>query len=264
MADADNYQLGFSQLHHDEMFDEGRRRVKANKSLSILGDQLGDLSGLRLLDIGCSTGFMTALYADRFAAVTGVDIDQPAVEFARRNNSAPNIDYQVADAMATELPADSFDVVTCTHIYEHVPDARRLIAEVNRVLRPGGVCLFAAGNRLALIEPHYHLPLLSVIPKPLGSRYLRALGKGEHYYETHLTYWQLTELVAAFERIDYTRRAIAEPDRFWATDLIRPGSRKQRLALHLADHAYWLMPTYLWLLRKPSDTSAGRIPSPGG
>lgn len=253
MGDADNYQLGFSQLHHDEMFDEQRRRLKANKSLSILQDYLGDLAGLRLLDIGCSTGFMTALYADRFADVTAVDIDQPAVEFARLNNSATNIVYQVADAMATTLPADSFDVVTCTHIYEHVPDAQRLIAEVNRVLKPGGVCLFAAGNRLALIEPHYHLPLLSVVPKPLGSRYLRALGKGETYYETHLTYWQLRKLVAAFERVDYTRRAIAEPDRFSATDLVRPGTWKQRVALQLADHAYWLMPTFLWLLRKPAN-----------
>jgi len=246
------YQLGFSASHPEQMYDEQARRAKANKSLTILTDYLHDLSALSLLDIGCSTGFMTRIYAERFRSVVALDIDEPAVNFAARENQAPNIEFRVGDSMATGLPSDSFDVVTCTHIYEHVPDAQRLVDEIYRVLKPGGVCMFAAGNRFIPIEGHYGLPLLAAIPKPLGHLYLRAARKGDHYYETHFSHRNLRKLVARFEVIDYTRRVIEHPQRYSATDVVPPDSTKQKVARVIAAHANWLVPTYLWLLKKPA------------
>ena len=51
--------------------------------------------------------------------------------------------------------------VVCNHVYEHVPDAAALMRDVHRVLRSDGVCYFAAGHTLQLIEPHYRVPFLS-------------------------------------------------------------------------------------------------------
>jgi ubiquinone/menaquinone biosynthesis C-methylase UbiE len=246
------YQLGFSVEHPETMYDEAARTMKARKVLSILEDYLGSLRSLRHLDIGCSTGFMTRLYSEQFASTTGIDIDSSAVEFARKNNKRPNVEFLVGDAMQTGLPAESFDVVTCSHIYEHVPDSGRLLEEIHRVLRPGGVCFFAAGNRFVLIEGHYNLPLLAAIPKPLGNLYVRLTGKADSYYEKHLSYWGIKRLVREFEVIDYTRKVIADPVRFSATDLIAPRSFKQKIALGLVEWAYWLCPTYLWILKKRS------------
>jgi SAM-dependent methyltransferase len=132
-----------------------------------------------------------------------------------------------------------------------VPDARALLDEIYRVLRPGGACFFAAGNRFVLIEEHYHLPLLAAIPKRLAHHYIRWAGKADYYYENHLSYWSLKKLVARFDVVDYSRRVVADPERFHATDMIAPGSLKQRVALAVYDHARWLFPTYLWVLRKP-------------
>ena len=58
--------------------------------------------------------------------------------------------------------------------------------EIHRMLKPGGVCYFSAGNRITLIEAHHKLPLLSVIPKKLAHYYLRIFTE-HNYFENHLT-----------------------------------------------------------------------------
>lgn len=249
------YQHGFSLMHPEEMFDTEQRTRKAMKTLSVLSEHLAahgrDPAEMTLLDIGCSTGFLTQVYGTVFGRVVGVDIDEAGVAFATDNNQCPNVDFLVADSMALRLEDNSFDCVTCTHIYEHVPDARRLVSEIHRVLKPGGICYFAAGNRLKFMEAHYRLPLLSAIPKPLGHLYIRLAGKADHYYETHLSLWGLRRLVRDFQVTDYTTWIITDPERFHSTDMLAPGSLKQRLSLLILRAAYWLCPTYIWILRKP-------------
>lgn len=246
------YQERFSETHAAEMFDAQARRVKAAKVLSILEDHIGDLTNQRLLDVGCSNGLMTQFYGAKFKEVIGVDIDEPGIAYAIAHNSAANIRYELIDGMHTGLPDGSVDVVTCTHVYEHVPDATLLIAEIARVLRPGGVCLFIAGNRLIWMEADNHLPLLSIVPRPLADFYVRVARRGDRYYERTRSLWALRKLVSDFKVHDYTLRVLRQPERFQATDMVRAGSWKQKAAITLARGAYWLVPTYIWLLEKKS------------
>ena len=123
--------------------------------------------------------------------------------------------------------------------------------EIFRILNSKGVCYFAAGNRLNVIEPHYNLPFLSILPKPLAHMYIRASGKGNLYYEKHRSYWGLKKLVKNFKCIDYTQKIIEEPKKFHAEYMIAPNTKKARLAGLMIKYAYWLSPTYIWLLRKP-------------
>lgn len=262
------YQHGFSKMHAAQMYDVEGRTSKAKKALAVMADALGPLSRLKLLDLGCSTGLLTRVYGESFGEVIGIDIDKEAVDFANRKNTHQNVFFRLTDGMQLDFPDDTFDVVTCTQIYEHVPDDFRLMAEIRRVLRPGGACFFSAGNRLILVEKHYNLPLLSVVPKPVGHLYVRLLGRSNKYYENHRTLWGLKKLVQGFEVIDYTRRVVAEPERYFATDMLKPGSLKQRLGLILLDYAYWLCPNYIWVLRKPiasaSDPAASSYSVEGG
>ena len=124
------------------------------------------------------------------------------------------------------------------------------MAEIRRVLKPGGVCYFSAGNRLAVKEPHYNLPFLSVMPRYFAHRYMRMTGKGKFYHEKHLTYWGLKRLIRNFEQIDYTKRIIESPELFYADCMIKPGTMKRQLARFIVHHAYWLCPGYVWLLKK--------------
>jgi hypothetical protein len=118
------------------------------------------------------------------------------------------------------------------------------------MLRPRGVCYFAAANRLNPIEPQHKLAFLSIIPKPFAHLYLRIMGKGNYYYESLLTFWGLKKLVSGFNVIDYTLKILKMPQKYSATEMIQPGTFKQKMILRIIKIAYWLSPTYIWLLQK--------------
>ncbi len=237
------------------MFDEEGRLQKARKTVAVLLDALRrdgvEAGQTRLLDIGCSTGILTSHYGEHFGQVVGIDIDDGAIEWARRNRFTDNVSYRVGDSMDLPFAEDEFDLATCTHIYEHVPDAQRMMNEIYRVLRPGGMCYFAAENRLRVWDGHYDLPFVTVFPKPIADLYVRISGRGQRRFETHRTLEGLRRLVQSFEVTDYTADVVRDPQHFEATDMVAPNSLKQRAANATLKMAYWAFPTYLWILRKP-------------
>ncbi len=116
-----------------------------------------------------------------------------------------------ADATRLPVPPESFDLVLLNHIYEHVADQAALFREAHRILRPGGVAYVSAGNRLAIMEPHYRLPLLSWLPNPVADRYVRWTRRGSGYDDIRFrTYRPLRALIegAGLRVRDVTERAI--------------------------------------------------------
>jgi 2-polyprenyl-3-methyl-5-hydroxy-6-metoxy-1,4-benzoquinol methylase len=252
MISSRGYQFNFSAMLPEAMYDRRRREKKARTIISVLRDYFrSDLKSLSLLDIGCSTGFIANYLSDCFEQVVGIDIDESAINFAQTNFIKSNLKYLRSDSMALEFPADQFNVVICAQVYEHVPDAATLMKQIFRVLKPGGICYFAAGNRLNLMEAHYRLPFLSILPKPLGHIYVRIARKGKYYYENHYSYWGLRKLVNNFELIDYTKKIIQNPAQFQIDYMLKSNTVKSKIAKKIVNHAYWLCPTYIWLLKKP-------------
>ena len=94
--------------------------------------------GATVLDAGCGVGYGTAHVAQLAQRVVGVDVSDEAIAYAREHYAARNVEFLVADVL--ELPFDprSFDTVCSFEIVEHVPDAERFVAELARVLQPGG------------------------------------------------------------------------------------------------------------------------------
>ncbi|MCH8063302.1 MAG: hypothetical protein IH861_12445 [Chloroflexi bacterium] len=90
------------------------------------------------------------------------------------------------------------------------------------------------------------------MPRFLADRYLRLSGRGERYFEKHLTVGGLRRLVARFEVHDYTVRIIRNPDIFAVSEdaLLRklPSNGIPEPLLRLA---YFALPTYIWILQKP-------------
>lgn len=247
------YQYDFSATSAEMHSVAGRRR-KAATMLAILAEALGPrLAEARVLNVGCSTGIIDEFLAPHVGRVTGIDIDAPAVEGARLRCRAGNTEFRVGDAMQLDFPDASFDVAICSQVYEHVPDPVRMMKEIHRVLAPGGVCYFAATNRFCIMEQHYHLPFLSVIPVPLAHLYLRLLGRGKFYHERHLTLGGLRRLTAPFRVEDFTPKVIAEPARYEAGYMIGESGLKPKLIRAFAKSAYWAFPGYLWLLWRDAD-----------
>ena len=245
------YQLGYSNISAEEMYDVETRERKAATMVSVLSDCLDrPLSELSMLNVGGSTGIIDNYLAEHFGKVTSVDIDELAITHAREKFQRENLHYQVGDAMNLAFDDASFDVVISSHIYEHVPDAGVMMNEIHRVLKQDGVCYFAGCNRIMWNEPHYNLPLLSVIPTFMAHAYVRLFRGQDHYYERHLSYWGLKRLVNAFRVEDYTRKTVTEQERFGTAYMLAEGSLKARIADWITGYAMWLSPGYIWILHK--------------
>lgn len=250
------YQHGFFSRFRDDFTDFDTRERKARTMLAVLRDHLGDRLPLcHVLNVGTSTGALDNFLADHVKSVCGIDIDAEAIALAQSRFAKPNLRYTTGDAMNLIAENSSVDVVVCTHVYEHVPDAARLMREIHRVLKPSGICYFAAANRFVFLEPHYRIPLLPIMPRPIADLLMRITGKGDAYYEELLSLRSLRSLTDQFAVIDYTHGLIKDPVR-WATDyMLPPGSIKHLLARLTARLAYPLVPTYVWILKKEDGRS---------
>src|SRR5262245_49126192 len=95
--------------------------------------------GERVLDVGCGTGSLTFLLAERpeLAAITGIDYAAPYVEHATRRNSDARVSFRVGDASALPFPDAAFDRVLSLLVLHFVTQPQRAVAEMRRVAQPG-------------------------------------------------------------------------------------------------------------------------------
>lgn len=163
---------------------------------------------LNLLDLGCGMGGFAVAAALAGITVTAVDYHADYCAITALRAARYNLDIPVAVAAGEVLPLPSarFDAVTCWDVLEHVQSPARLLAEIARVLRPGGIVVLTAINRYAFRDPHYHLPLINWLPRSLAAMLIAGLGRAKHgsfrdrqdLHTMHYFTWsQLKRLVAA-------------------------------------------------------------------
>ena len=248
-----NFQLNYSKSK-PSMYNEEVRIKKSHKTIAVLSDYFKEVSTLTLLDIGSSTGIMTNEYAKHFKNVIGVDLDRTAVDYSIKKYRRENLKFIYSPVEEVDLPSSSFDIITCSQIYEHVPSDNKLMEEILRLLKPGGVCYFAAVNRFKVIEPHYGLPFLSYLPKKAANIYIKIFTNHDFYYENLKSFRNLKKLVSKFETIDYTLKVIKNPSRYSADDMIKEKTLKYYIFNLIAKFFYFMVPTYIWILKKPNNT----------
>jgi 2-polyprenyl-6-hydroxyphenyl methylase/3-demethylubiquinone-9 3-methyltransferase len=127
------------------------------------------LAGKSVVDVGCGGGILAEAMAARGAKVTGIDLaDKPIkVALLHRLEIGSSVDYRLisAETLAEEAP-ESFDVVTCMELLEHVPDPPSTVRACARLVKPGGMVFFSTLNRnaksfiLAIVGAEYVLNLL--------------------------------------------------------------------------------------------------------
>jgi 2-polyprenyl-6-hydroxyphenyl methylase / 3-demethylubiquinone-9 3-methyltransferase len=101
----------------------------------------------RVLDVGCGAGFLSNHLAHQGFDVTGIDASAASLEVAARHDVSGRATYVLGDAMSLPFASGSFDVVCAMDFLEHVEDPAAVVAEIARVLAPGGVFFFHTFNR---------------------------------------------------------------------------------------------------------------------
>ena len=132
-------------------------------------DKQAGLTGKRVLDVGCGGGILSEAMAALGAKVTAIDIGETPLAVAQHHMkiSGLNIDYQrtTAETLAAATP-ESFDIVTCLELLEHVPQPSAIVQACKALVKPSGDVFFATINRnlksflLAIIVAEYILGIV--------------------------------------------------------------------------------------------------------
>jgi 2-polyprenyl-6-hydroxyphenyl methylase/3-demethylubiquinone-9 3-methyltransferase len=140
-------------------------------------DKHSSLAGKKVLDIGCGGGILSESMAKRGAKVKGIDLGEAPLAVAKIHAKEENLDveYQAiaAEDIAQQEP-NSYDIVTCMEMLEHVPDPAAIVTACATLVKPNGHVFFSTINR----NPKSFLFAI------VGAEYvLNLLPKGTHHYE---------------------------------------------------------------------------------
>jgi ubiquinone/menaquinone biosynthesis C-methylase UbiE len=121
--------------------------------------QLGDVNGKLLLDLGCGAGENSVYFALRGAECVASDYSPGMVDVALKLASANGVKItgRVINAMDIDYPDNTFDIVYAANLLHHIPDPKVTIAEIHRVLKPGG--------KMCFWDPLRHNPVINIYRK---------------------------------------------------------------------------------------------------
>jgi SAM-dependent methyltransferase len=186
------------------------------KRVRLIERHVGSLVKRRVLDCGCGAGEYVRALLERGADAFGVEFDEQKIAAGQAQGGELAARIRVGDLEALAFPDASFEVALLNEVLEHVPDDGAALAEVRRVLRPGGRLVVLSPTRLYPFETHgvfwrgtahrvpHTLPGVPWLPLALGSRIFDAWARN---------YWPW-ELRALVERAGFQ---VIATDSVWQT-----------------------------------------------
>jgi SAM-dependent methyltransferase len=116
-------------------------------------EAVGHAAGRGVLDVGCNTGYGTMRFVPVARRVVGVDVSPRAIEAAVQRAAEGHPEFLVTDGTTLPFPDDAFDLVTSFQVIEHLEDPMPYLAELTRVVRPGGEIILATPNASIRLDP---------------------------------------------------------------------------------------------------------------
>ncbi len=182
-------------------------------------DWLAPRAGLQWVDIGCGSGALTELLIERCAPaeIQGIDPSEAQLAFARTRPAARMAEFRQGDAMALPFPEDRFDAAVMALVIFFVPEPAKGVAEMVRVVRPGGTVACYVWDILGggmPAEPiHAEMRMMGLTPpRPpsVGASRIGALRE----------LWTGAGLEAVEIREITVPRTFADFDDFWTTSVL--------------------------------------------
>lgn len=157
VAQTSEMKAALSDIDSYDRFREG----EAEKVMAALARYGIDIAGKRVMDFGCNDGALSARYLAAGASkVVGVDIDAKALERARQLRAG--IEFVQSGVDRIPVPDSSVDLIVSFDVFEHVAHPEPILAEMRRVLAPGGCAVIGTIGWWSPFAPH----LWSTMPVP--------------------------------------------------------------------------------------------------
>ncbi len=233
---------------------------KGGPDLDALLVQAGEVAGRRVLDVGTGAGATGLALAARGAQVVALDLTPAMLETARMQAEARGLvgfETRLGDASALPFPDASFDVVSCRVCAHHFGRARIALAEMARVLRPGGSLLLI--DSIAPEDPAQDtfLNAVELLRDPSHVRNYRVSEWLAWFREAGLDGGHVRTFPTHLDFENWTARMnTPEPERAQLRRLMDAAPAEVRAAFEIAPNHDWTIP--LALLRADKPTSGGR------
>ncbi len=184
-------------------------------------DWLAPESGVRWLDVGCGNGAFTEMIVDRCAPVSvqGIDPSEAQLAFARTRPASRVAQFQRGDAMALPFPDDTFDAAVMPLVIFFVPDPATGVAEMARVVSPGGIVAAYAWDMLGGGFPY---AALQAEMRGLGLAVPWPPNPDASRVEAMRDLWTGAGLEAVETREIAVQRTFADADDYWTTVVAGP------------------------------------------
>ncbi len=210
-------------------FDDGAayERMMGNWSRragTVFLDWLAPPSGLRWIDVGCGNGAFSGLVFDRAAPshLVGIDPSQAQIDYARTRLGDRAAEFLIGDAVPLPMPDAGFDIAVMALVIFFVPDPGKAVAEMARVVRPGGVVASYSWDVLG-----------GGMPMEPTLRELRALGltpplpprAGVSDIESLKGFWRQAGLTEIESREIAVERRFTDFAEFWSVHQAGPMAR---------------------------------------
>jgi Methylase involved in ubiquinone/menaquinone biosynthesis len=188
---------------------------------NIFLDWVAPMSGLRWIDIGCGNGAFTELIVQRCAPaeVQGVDPSEGQLAFARQRPAARLAKFGPGDAMALPFAKDRFDVAVMALVLFFVPDPAKGVAEMVRVVRPGGTI---AAYLWDMLGGGFPMEPVQTEMRAMGHPVARPPSTDASRIDALRGLWTKGGLTQVETREIAVERSFADFEDFWSTVLLSP------------------------------------------
>ncbi len=145
--------LEYYDLNADKWWKQGETLHLSNhlnkSRFEFFDNYVSNWQGIKVLDIGCGGGLSCEFLAKRGANVSGIDLSSNSIKVAQEHAKNANLQIDYRCGVAEDIPYDTntFDVVVCFDVLEHVTDWEKVISEAYRVLNKNGLFLFDTINK---------------------------------------------------------------------------------------------------------------------
>ncbi len=155
--------------------------VERGKFVKSIIEKYLTCENLTILDLGSGEGGTSVVFSEQ-NQVLGYDLN--LIRLERQKNNSANYYKINGDASKLSFKDNSFDLIILQDVIEHLPDARSLIIEIIRVLKPGGLVYMSTPNKYSIFnfiaDPHWGLPVVSILKREKIRKYfLKYLRKNE-------------------------------------------------------------------------------------
>jgi SAM-dependent methyltransferase len=187
-------------------------------------------SGLKWIDVGCGNGAFTELLVERCAPtlVNGIDPSDAQLDFARKRPAARLAKFNRGDAMALPFPVDAFDAATMALVIFFVPDPVKGVAEMARVVRPGGMVAAYAWD---ILGGGFPLEPIRIEMRAMGLTVISPPSSEASRIEVLRALWDRAGLDDVEMREITVQRTFPDFEDFWTISLSAPSMRSVMTAV---------------------------------